>query len=256
MISLEGENYIKNIKSKLFEIVCELYGNNKIVFQDLGEKQHDYHDKVSYNKSISERNYWKIDDKFSYLIDLTPFYHSIKNTEIGILTGKVRRLDLPSPQHLHCFHQYDIFIKNLTFDKLKLQSKELLQKLFYKKKINIKFVKDETNVFNYGKEVYEILVNGIEIGSIGTIEEKNLICISFGLERLIMIRNNFDDIRQIWYNIHPNELLITKKYIINQDDYSIFVKKLNENRENIYNVDMNYKTNNVIELLVTCNSNY
>lgn len=132
----------------------------------------------------------------------------IKNNNISkmIFSGKVYRKDKGS-KHLESFHQIDALIlnnKRLDFLFFKNIFEGLLLYIF-KKKIYIRY---RNSYFPFTLPSYEIDIKKkindewIEIGGAGEVHEdisenKNGFAFGFGLERIIMIKNNLKNIGMI-----------------------------------------------------------
>ncbi|WDI79442.1 hypothetical protein ONB79_00235 [Candidatus Vidania fulgoroideae] len=130
----------------------------------------------------------------------------IKKRNDMIFSGKVYRKDKGS-KHLVSFHQIDgmILRKNYIDFNYFRNIFENLIKYFFEQKI---FIRYRNSYFPFTLPSYEIDIKKkkkdkwLEIGGVGEIHEniskkKNGIAFGFGIERLIMIKNNLKNINEV-----------------------------------------------------------
>ncbi|WDI79295.1 hypothetical protein ONB66_00605 [Candidatus Vidania fulgoroideae] len=159
------------------------------------------------SRSKSDTFYIKNEKKMllrTHMTSLQKKYITKKNDMI--FSGKVYRKDKGS-KHLVSFHQIDgmILRKNyINFNYFKNIFENLIKYIF-EKKIYIRY---RNSYFPFTLPSYEIDIKKkkkdkwIEVGGVGEIHEnisrkRNGIAFGFGLERLIMIKNNLKNINEI-----------------------------------------------------------
>ncbi len=129
----------------------------------------------------------------------------IKLFSIGLRFRREQRMDA-THLRVHYGASCVIMDKNLTVDEGKRMSEEILHDLGFR---NIKFIKKivTSNYYESGTE-YEIFSNGIEIADCGMYSEQSLrnyhlkypvFNLGFGLERILMLRMNKSDVREVLY---------------------------------------------------------
>ena len=160
-----------------------------------------------------------------------------------ITYGTVTRQDQISSIHNNYFTQYDISIPKLNNIKDKDEAVKYFSKFLNELGIeNCEFIFNDNEQWPYSINEFEVISNSIEIGSGGFLINHptmtNCWCISFGVERLVMVKNNIPDIRHFYYDNFLLEHITENKikqeiHFDTEKDKNKKIKKLLKDRETI-----------------------